>query len=271
MTHLGGAAGAYLLPPLPRPTIHTAILRLNIPSHVTARFVARASPDVPATHLPDGASEHTTQSDLGSLLDNFDSSPAEWFNSDKQPTSLASSNDDSPAVFYDGGPSSYDGRDSSTDRAEAPDAIIGWRKRRLEAAYAHGKRNFSVKQLAGDTQLSRKEVLAWVKQRALQEPGPEEAVDRPVMGKTPGESSPTADSTSGSSFADRQKVPGGDFARKRLPKLTEATLEKVYSRYSWPPNDMISGIIQLHPQMSAKKIKIWFEERRRNDTSRRRY
>lgn len=47
-------------------------------------------------------------------------------------------------VFYDGETSSPYGKVASGDGGSAAEPIKGWRKRRLEAAYASGKRGFSV-------------------------------------------------------------------------------------------------------------------------------
>jgi len=63
--------------------------------------------------------------------------------------------------------------------------------------------------------------------------------------------------------AERQVEPGGDFARKRMKRATEATLEKVFERYRWPPEEVIAGVCQLHAEMSPSRVKLWFEERRR--------
>ena len=64
---------------------------------------------------------------------------------------------------------------------------------------------------------------------------------------------------------ERQQAPGGDFARKRMKRAVQMTLEKVFDRYRWPSNEMISGIIQLHPELSPGRIKLWFEEQRRQN------
>jgi hypothetical protein len=97
------------------------------------------------------------------------------------------------------------------------------------------------------------------------------------------------------SSAERQAEPGGDFARKRMKRSTEMTLEKVYDRYRWPSDEIIAGICTLHREMSpgelhahsmcsclshiqgrypfpeypdgfvimAGRVKLWFEEQRR--------
>ena len=96
-------------------------------------------------------------------------------------------------------------------------------------------------------------------------------------------------------IAERQAEPGGDFARKRMKRSTEMTLEKVYDRYRWPSDEIIAGICTLHREMSpgelhahsicsrllhvrgrilsrkiqtgsvilAGRVKLWFEEQRR--------
>jgi hypothetical protein len=95
--------------------------------------------------------------------------------------------------------------------------------------------------------------------------------------------------------AERQAEPGGDFARKRMKRSTEMTLEKVYDRYRWPSDEIIASICTLHREMSpgelraysicsrllhvggrmvlrkiqtgfvilAGRVKLWFEEQRR--------
>lgn len=35
-----------------------------------------------------------------------------------------------------------------------------------------------------------------------------------------------------------------------MKRSTEMTLEKVFDRYRWPPDDMIAGICELHREMS---------------------
>jgi hypothetical protein len=59
-----------------------------------------------------------------------------------------------------------------------------------------------------------------------------------------------------SSFAERQAEPGGDFARKRMKRSTEMTLEKVYDRYRWPSDEIIAGICTLHREMSPGKHRV---------------
>ena len=54
-------------------------------------------------------------------------------------------------------------------------------------------------------------------------------------------------------IAERQAEPGGDFARKRMKRSTEMTLEKVYDRYRWPSDEIIAGICTLHREMSPGK------------------
>lgn len=58
-------------------------------------------------------------------------------------------------------------------------------------------------------------------------------------------------------IAERQAEPGGDFARKRMKRSTEMTLEKVYDRYRWPSDEIIAGICTLHREMSPGELHIY--------------
>ena len=58
-------------------------------------------------------------------------------------------------------------------------------------------------------------------------------------------------------IAERQAEPGGDFARKRMKRSTEMTLEKVYDRYRWPSDEIIAGICTLHREMSPGELHVY--------------
>lgn len=40
----------------------------------------------------------------------------------------------------------------------------------------------------------------------------------------------------------------------------------LFFRYGrWPSDEMVNSITALHPEMTSKKIKLWFEDRRKTD------
>lgn len=171
--------------------------------------------------------------------------------------------------------------------AEHQSALFAWQKKRLEGAFrSGGRRHTNIKQLVGDTKLDRKQVLDWLK---LREQQPERPAAEPASQRQHAEQSmlertsfaertPFAegeedfDTTSDSSavdepvaaipFADRMAA-GGDFPKKRLKKSAQMTMEKVFDRYRWPPDDVVAGVCQLHSEMTPMRVKAWFEEQRR--------
>lgn len=50
--------------------------------------------------------------------------------------------------------------------------------------------------------------------------------------------------------AERQAVPGTDFARKKLKKSVEATFKRVAESTLWPSDDMVASITDLHPEVT---------------------
>ena len=58
-------------------------------------------------------------------------------------------------------------------------------------------------------------------------------------------------------------MPGTDYAKKKMKKAVEATLELVAETSCWPSDEMIASITDLHPEVPRARIKAWFEDKRR--------
>lgn len=41
--------------------------------------------------------------------------------------------------------------------------------------------------------------------------------------------------------------------------------DSFFWRDRWPSDEMVNSITALHPEMTSKKIKLWFEDRRKMD------
>jgi len=217
------------------------------------------------------------------ILGEFNSGPAAWYSTEEEHPKAGTDlppgavleeledydDDTDPVVFYEGPrvkappPQRFPSNDSESEfstsyrqfsQPEKPKGISSYQRKKLEEAYKGGRRNINVKSLAGDIRMDRRDVLDWLKFRATQ-PDVEPEMKKP----------PPKEDVRPLSFGERQRQPGGDYGKKKLKKLTEATLETVYGRFRWPSDEMVNSITALHPEMTSKKIKLWFEDRRKMD------
>jgi hypothetical protein len=54
----------------------------------------------------------------------------------------------------------------------------------------------------------------------------------------------------------------GNFAKKKMPRAVEATLEKVFDATPHPSQKVIASLWDLH-KLPKRKVLTWFEEKRR--------
>mmetsp|Transcript_33540 Transcript_33540/g.79588 ORF Transcript_33540/g.79588 Transcript_33540/m.79588 type:complete len:131 (-) Transcript_33540:22-414(-) len=65
------------------------------------------------------------------------------------------------------------------------------------------------------------------------------------------------------SFAERQ-AEGGDFAKKRLSKAAQRTLEAVWQQTHWPSDEVVRSVYRLH-RVPRQRVLQWFSERRASE------
>ncbi|CAN1828270.1 Protein OVEREXPRESSOR OF CATIONIC PEROXIDASE 3 [Linum perenne] len=166
--------------------------------------------------------------------------------------------------------------DSSEDVDEdRPLKLKNWQFRRLAVALKKGRRNISIKNLAGDLCLERGIVL-----ELLRNPSPSlvmmsaglpdepEPVLLPVRHLKPIEAEIEETPTEEPAVKDESKVKlpvhvmfQNWNAQKRLKKVHAQTLERVYRRTKRPTNTMVSSIVHV-TNLPRKKVVQWFEDKR---------
>ncbi|KAG2497710.1 hypothetical protein HYH03_004447 [Edaphochlamys debaryana] len=184
-------------------------------------------------------------------------------------------------------------------QAFAAPPLAHWQEKRLALAFAAGKRKQGVQALAAELDLDRSQVLAWFKEFALRPQSERDALtgsaaaeaevrrredaareaaeaatgqaareakaaaaarEQGVAGRAgPGESSGFVP------YYVRKQLGGADTTPgKRISGEAMRTLEAVYDRTPFPPQDVMRGLQELH-RLPKETVTEWFAARRSAD------
>jgi len=158
-------------------------------------------------------------------------------------------------------------------RALTNQPLEPWQAVRLHEEFEKGRRTMKVKQVAAELQLQREEVIEWLKDCNEMSESRRQSLKEAAMAAREASKSRTqmlkdgkaaaAEAARKPSFAERQAA-GGDFAKKRLRKDAQATLEAVWANTRWPTDDILKDIYKLH-RVPKGKVLEWFAEKRASE------
>eukprot|EP00193_Tetraselmis_chui_P005830 CAMPEP_0177769950 /NCGR_PEP_ID=MMETSP0491_2-20121128/10634_1 /TAXON_ID=63592 /ORGANISM="Tetraselmis chuii, Strain PLY429" /LENGTH=217 /DNA_ID=CAMNT_0019287071 /DNA_START=301 /DNA_END=954 /DNA_ORIENTATION=+ len=151
--------------------------------------------------------------------------------------------------------------------------LLPWQAVRLHEEFAKGRRQVKVREVAGELQMEREDVIHWLKEfGSLSDSARASLHDAAIAAHNAGKERKevlraereAAVKEKKQSFKERQ-AEGGDFAKKQMSKAARDTLETVWQKTRWPNDEVIQGIYKLH-RIPRRKTLDWFAERRAEET-----